>query len=31
MIYAGVFLAGVVTSGLIRRKVPYANKLPSVS
>lgn len=31
MILVGTFLAGVITSGLVRRKVPGAAKLPTVS
>lgn len=31
MILAGAFLAGVVTSGVVRRKVPGASKLPAVN
>lgn len=30
MISLGIFLAGVVTANVVREKVPFANKLPSV-
>ena len=28
---AGVFLAGVIASGIVRRKIPGAAKLPAIS
>lgn len=30
LLFVGVFIAGVVTSGIVRRKIPYAEKLPIV-